>query len=47
MRTAVAILRKDLRLELRTKEAVPAMALFSLTTFVIFHFGLDRRTLEG
>jgi heme exporter protein B len=47
MRTAVAILRKDLRLELRTKEAVPAMALFSLTTFVIFHFGLDRRSLEG
>jgi heme exporter protein B len=47
MKTAVAILRKDLRLELRTKEAVPAMALFSLTTFVIFHFGLDRRTLEG
>jgi heme exporter protein B len=47
MRTAVTILRKDVRLELRTKEAVPAMALFSLTTFVIFHFGLDRRTLEG
>ena len=47
MRTAAAILRKDLRLELRTKEAVPAMALFSLTTFVIFHFGLDRRSLEG
>ena len=47
MRTAAAILRKDLRLELRTREAVPAMALFSLTTFVIFHFGLDRRSLEG
>ena len=47
MRTAAAILRKDLRLELRTREAVPAMALFSVTTFVIFHFGLDRRSLEG
>jgi heme exporter protein B len=47
MRTAAAILRKDLRLELRAREAVPAMALFALTTFVIFHFGLDRRSLEG
>ena len=47
MSTVAAILRKDLRLELRTKESVPAMALFSLTAFVIFHFGLDRRSLEG
>ena len=47
MRVAAAVLRKDLRLELRTREAVPAMALFALTTFVIFHFGLDRRSLEG
>src|ERR671910_32810 len=47
MRTAAAVLRKDLRLELRTRESVPAMALFALTTFVIFHFGLDRRSLEG
>jgi heme exporter protein B len=47
MRAAAAVLRKDLRLELRTREAVPAMALFALTTFVIFHFGLDRRSLEG
>ncbi|HVE68794.1 MAG TPA: heme exporter protein CcmB [Solirubrobacteraceae bacterium] len=47
MRTAAAILRKDLRLELRTRESVPAMGLFALTTFVIFHFGLDRRSLEG
>jgi heme exporter protein B len=42
-----AILRKDLRAELRTKESVPAMALFALTTFVVFHFGLDRDTLSG
>ena len=41
-RAAVAILRKDLLLELRTRESVPAMALFSLTAFVLFHFGLDR-----
>jgi heme exporter protein B len=42
-----ALLRKELRLELRTREAVPAMALFSVTTFVVFHFGLQRDTLDG
>ena len=47
IRTALAILRKDLRIELRTKESVPAMALFSVTVFVLFHFGLDRDSLEG
>ena len=45
--TAVAILRKDLTVELRTRESVPAMVLFSLTVFVLFHFGLDRDTLDG
>jgi heme exporter protein B len=44
---AGAILRKDLRIELRTKESVPAMTLFTLTVYVLFHFGLDRDTLEG
>ena len=47
MRAARAVLRKDLRLELRTGETVPAMALFSLTTFVLFRFGLQRTTLAG
>jgi len=42
-----ALLRKDLRAELRSKQSVPAMALFSVTTFVVFHFGLDRSSLEG
>ena len=42
-----AILAKDLRIELRTLESVPAMALFSATTFVLFRFGLDRTSLEG
>jgi heme exporter protein B len=47
-RTVVAALvRKDLQLELRTREAVPAMALFSISTFVLFHFGLDASSLEG
>jgi heme exporter protein B len=40
-------MRKDLLVELRTKESVPAMALFAVTTFVVFHFGLDRNSLEG
>jgi heme exporter protein B len=42
-----ALLRKELRIELRTLESVPGMALFAVTTFVVFHFGLDRATLEG
>lgn len=43
----VAILAKDLRVELRTLQSVPAMALFALTTFVLFRFGLDRSSLQG
>jgi heme exporter protein B len=42
-----ALLRKDLRIELRTLESVPGMSLFAVTTFVVFHFGLDQRSLEG
>jgi len=45
--TVNALVRKDLRLELRTFESVPAMALFAITTYVLFHFGLDRDELEG
>jgi heme exporter protein B len=47
MRTALVVLRKDLRVEARTLETVPAMVLLALVTFVIFHFGLDRDTIEG
>ena len=48
MRRAVgAVVRKDLRVELRTGEAVPAMLLFSVSTFVLFHFALDRASVEG
>ena len=42
-----AILGKDLRAELRTLQSLPAMALFAITTFVIFRFGLDRTSLSG
>jgi heme exporter protein B len=41
------ILAKDLRTELRTLQSLPAMALFAVTTFVIFRFGLDRTSLSG
>jgi heme exporter protein B len=47
VKAVTTILRKDLLLELRTFETLPAMALFSLTTFVIFHFALNRGTISG
>jgi len=47
VRTVLAVLRKDLLLELRTLETLPAMVLFSLVTFVIFHFALNRSSLRG
>jgi heme exporter protein B len=47
-RTAfAAILGKDLRAELRTLQSLPAMALFAITSFVIFRFGLNRTHLSG
>jgi len=42
-----ALLGKDLRVELRTLRSLPAMALFAVTIFVAFRFGLDRTGLEG
>jgi len=48
MRTAVAaLLRKELLVELRTLESVPGMSLFALSTFVVFHFALNRNTVDG
>ena len=47
MNAVAALIRKDLRMELRTRESVPSMFLFSLSTFVLFRFGLDRETLSG
>jgi heme exporter protein B len=35
-----ALARKDLRLELRARDTLPAMLLFVLATFAIFHFAL-------
>lgn len=45
--TVAALLGKELALELRTRESVPAMVMFSITTYVVFHFGLDRNTIDG
>jgi heme exporter protein B len=47
MRPTLALLRKDLLLERRAPEAIPAMLLFSITTFVLFHFGLGRDEVSG
>jgi heme exporter protein B len=47
MRTASAILRKDLLVELRTLETIPSMWLLSVITYVIFHFGLNQDTVKG
>jgi heme exporter protein B len=46
-RTVAALLRKELLVELRTLESVPGMSLFAVTTFVVFHFALNRSTVEG
>ena len=40
-------MRKDLQAELRNLEAVPAMTLFVVSTFVLFHFGLERDAVAG
>ena len=45
--TVSALVRKDLALERRSFESVPAMLMFSISTFVLFHFGLDRGSLAG
>jgi heme exporter protein B len=47
VRAYAALLRKDLRVELRRPETVPAMALFSVTTLIVLHFGFQRARLEG
>jgi heme exporter protein B len=48
MRQAVnAVLRRDLRIETRTPQVVPGMALFSISVFVVFHFALQQRSVSG
>ncbi len=45
--TVGALLRKELLVELRTLESVPGMSLFAVTTFVVFHFALNRSSVDG
>jgi len=47
IRTVSALIRKDLRAELRSFEAVPAMTMFVVSAFVLFHFGLNRDEVAG
>jgi heme exporter protein B len=47
MKATRAVLYKELKLELHTPQTIPAMALFSLTTFVVFHFALQKSAVEG
>ncbi|MGA8363888.1 MAG: heme exporter protein CcmB, partial [Solirubrobacteraceae bacterium] len=42
-----ALLRKELLVELRTLESVPGMSLFAVSTIVVFHFALQRSTVDG
>jgi heme exporter protein B len=42
-----ALLRKELLIEVRSWQSVPAMCLFALTTFVVFHFALNRSSVDG
>jgi len=43
----LALLRKELLVELRTLESVPGMSLFAVSTFVVFHFALHRSAVDG
>jgi heme exporter protein B len=45
--TVAALVRKDLQLERRSFESLPAMLMFTVSVFVLFHFGLDRNALAG
>jgi heme exporter protein B len=47
MSAAWTIARRDLLLEWRQRQAVPAMSLMAVGVFVLRHFGLDRDRLEG
>lgn len=44
---AGAVLAKELRLERRAPQTLVAMALFSGTAYVLFHFALQRDTVDG
>ena len=45
--TSLALARKDLRLELRARDTLPAMLLFVLATLAVFHFALPAGHRRG
>ena len=47
MRAFRALVRKDLVLELRTREVVPAMLVFLLAVFTLVRFALGSSHLAG
>ena len=47
IRVAIVLFRKDLLVEVRTLQSLTAMVLFSVMAFVLFHFGLQRDTIDG
>ena len=47
IRNSLDLLRKDLLLEIRGRESVPAMALLAVSTLVVLHFALGRASLDG
>jgi heme exporter protein B len=47
IRTALILFRKDVLVEVRTLQSLTAMTLFTVMAFVLFHFGLQRDTVEG
>jgi heme exporter protein B len=47
IRTATILFRKDVLVEVRTLQSLSAMVLFSVMAFVLFHFGLQRDTIDG
>jgi heme exporter protein B len=47
VRVVLALLRKELLVELRTLESIPGMSLFAVTIFVVFHFALNQNTVSG
>jgi heme exporter protein B len=47
IRAALVLFRKDVLVEVRTLQSLTAMVLFSVMAFVLFHFGLQRDTIDG
>lgn len=47
IRQAAILLRKDLLLELRSRESLPAMLILAGTTLVVLHFALGQQGISG